>query len=345
MIDPHVHLRDWKQKEKETVEHGLSVAYQAGLDAVFEMPNTDPPLVSKESISKRIQLADSFNMKIFHGLYAGLTAEAEQIKTVVELHQEFFPRIVGLKLYAGPTTSSGGSLDVAKKKEKELVFNCLVKSGYTGILAVHCEKEDLIQHDVFSPANPFSHTLARPPLAETESVREIVSLAEKAGFAGTLHICHVSLAESVRIIDEARQGKRIKITCGVTPHHLLLDEDAMKTESGHLFKVNPPLRSPSEKQQLFGLLVNNKINWIETDHAPHKKSEKRTASGLPGFPVYPHLIKWLMEKGLTVKIIRDLTHNNIERAFGFSITNTNRPGDENLASEYEFDPYESIFKL
>ena len=59
MIDPHVHLRDWNQSGKETLRHGLSVAWRAGLDAVFEMPNTDPPLTTEEAIKRRIADADS----------------------------------------------------------------------------------------------------------------------------------------------------------------------------------------------------------------------------------------------------------------------------------------------
>ncbi len=80
MIDPHVHLRDWNQAGKETLRHGLSVAFRAGLDAVFEMPNTDPPLVTRDAIRRRIDDADaacrSLGIRIFHGLYAGLTAVA-----------------------------------------------------------------------------------------------------------------------------------------------------------------------------------------------------------------------------------------------------------------------------
>jgi len=83
MIDPHVHLRDWNQTVKETVKHGLSVAYKAGLDAVFEMPNTDPAMTSLEELKRRIQLADKaikeLKIRIHHGIYAGVTPNADQI--------------------------------------------------------------------------------------------------------------------------------------------------------------------------------------------------------------------------------------------------------------------------
>ncbi len=103
MIDPHVHLRDWEQREKETVAHGLMVALRAGLDGVFEMPNTAPPLISRGTIEERLQLADEVRKglpgEIFHGLYGGITPDVDQIHEVVIAHGELFPRVVGLKLF------------------------------------------------------------------------------------------------------------------------------------------------------------------------------------------------------------------------------------------------------
>ena len=95
MIDPHVHLRDWSQKSKETLRHGLSVAWRAGLDAVFEMPNTDPPLTTRVAILRRIEEADaalaSLRVPLFHGLYAGLTASPPQIEEAVAGMAGAFP--------------------------------------------------------------------------------------------------------------------------------------------------------------------------------------------------------------------------------------------------------------
>ena len=92
MIDPHAHMRDWEQSSKETLKHGLDVAYRAGLDAVFEMPNTDPPLTSRKVILNRIELGNTaiaeLGKNIFHGIFAGLTADVEQIKEVAALAME-----------------------------------------------------------------------------------------------------------------------------------------------------------------------------------------------------------------------------------------------------------------
>ncbi len=183
MIDPHVHLRDWGQAGKETLRHGFSVAYRAGLDAVFEMPNTDPPLVTRDAILRRIDDADTarrgLGIQIFHGLYAGLTAVPRQIEEAVRAWKELFPRVVGLKMYAGHSTGQMGIVDTG---EQALVYRTLAALGFTGVLAVHCEKESLLRPTEWDPARPVSHARARPPAAEVASVDDQKKLARTAHF-------------------------------------------------------------------------------------------------------------------------------------------------------------------
>jgi dihydroorotase len=335
MIDPHVHLRDWNQKNKETVKHGLSVAERAGLDAVFDMPNTDPALITVNNIEQRIKLAESAESEVFYGLYAGLTADPEQIKEVINIYNRLFPKIVGFKLFAGKST---GNLAVISEEKQKIIFETLNRNKYKGLVAVHCEKESLINNGKYSPEEPFTHAEARPQQAETESIKDIIKCAESAGFKGTVNICHVSLSESVNIINNASAG--FNLTCGVTPHHLLLNEDMMKQKDGFLLKMNPPLRKKKENGKLLKMLSEEKINWIETDHAPHKLSEKRVCSGIPGFPVYPLLIKWLFYNGFSRELIEKITHDNIQAAFNIEIKKSRRNGELNLFDEYEFDAYE-----
>ena len=125
MIDPHAHLRDWNQSHKDTVYHALKVFYLIGGDGLMEMPNTDPPLTSKETIEDRIELEDNAvarlkqeyeNFKMFVGLYAGITADPIQIEEVVEAHAELFPSVVGLKMFAGHSTGNMGIIERPVKK-------------------------------------------------------------------------------------------------------------------------------------------------------------------------------------------------------------------------------------
>jgi dihydroorotase len=352
MIDPHVHLRDWNQKYKETLEHGLETAYRAGLDAVFEMPNTSPAITSIDLIIQRIADKDSAmdklknkypNFNMSYGLFAGVTANPVKIKEVVEAYNEL-NEVVGLKMFAGKST---GDLAIIEEDKQILVYDTLADLDYRGVIAVHCEKEALMKPELWAPSNPYTHTLARPPEAEVASVRNQIRFAYRAGFEGTLHVCHISVPEALELIEESRKHVEFEITCGITPHHAMMYDEMMKEINGLLRKMNPPLR-PKGMQQA---LSDGRINWIETDHAPHTRKEKLNepyASGVPVFPYYPRFIKFLREKGMPEKQIDDLTHNNIEKAFGINVKNTRRAGTqsdeelESLSKEYEFDAFKKI---
>lgn len=350
MIDPHVHLRDWNQSDKETVAHGLEVAWKAGLDGVFEMPNTDPPLTSGRMIRQRIELADRIldgsprlSTGFFHGVYAGLTSDMSQIEEAVETYNSLFPRVVGFKLFAGHST---GNLGVVSEQDQRRVFRALTKLGFQGVLAVHCEKEGLMKAGLWDPTDPVTHCRSRPPEAETESVRDIIGFAAEEGFRGTLHVCHISVAESVQILQEEKARSGLRLTCGVTPHHLLLSSKHMTGTEGLHLKMNPPLRSEENRHALVRHLAEGRITWIETDHAPHTLKEKlsgaRCPSGIPGLPIYPRLIRLLKDWDMTDQEIARVTHDRIVDCFGIEIANSARIGANDLAGEYEFDPYRAL---
>ncbi|MCD6396889.1 MAG: dihydroorotase, partial [Spirochaetaceae bacterium] len=188
--------------------------------------------------------------------------------------------------------------------------------------------------------------LARPPEAEIESVRDQIGLAEKEGFRGTLHVCHVSVPESLNIIEEIRGQEAFTITCGITPHHALLSVEDMKWEHGILLKMNPPLRSEAMRSEMFRGLLKGRIDWIETDHAPHTVKEKLEdhASGIPVLQFYDRFIKYLLKSGLTEEMVERLTYKNIVEAFSIpEKTFTKNPGSQNIPyDEYGFDPFNSI---
>jgi dihydroorotase len=342
LIDPHVHLRDWDQADQETVRHGLQVARWAGLDAVFEMPNTSPPLTSRATIERRIALADRVcgEIGITHGLYAGLTSSPDQVREVVEAHADLYPRVVGLKLFAGHSTGHMGIVDL---EDQRSIYRQLARAGYRGVLAVHAEKESHL--GTWDPARPSSHARARPPEAEVASVEDQVRLAEEEGFCGVLHIAHLSVPRTLGVMREAR-GRRIpfRITCGITPHHALLTAEDMDRPGGALLKVNPPLRPRCLQVQLLAALLDGEVDWIETDHAPHALEAKTTghASGVPGLPFYPSFLRILLARGLHPSTLDDLTHGNVERVFGFSVPRRAHAGPRALSGEYPFDPFSGV---
>jgi len=351
VIDPHVHLRDWNQNNKETLDHGIDVAYRAGLDCIFEMPNTDPAITSRDSIEKRIELADKAVLKLgvpfFHGLYAGITPDPAQIEEMVKSYSDLFPRVIGLKMFAGNSTGNMGILDERSQKR---VYSTLAKLGYKGVLAVHCEDERFISKDIWHPEKPFSHCLSRPPTSEIESVKNQLEFARKAGFKGTLYICHVSVPYSLEEIERVRKHSRLNVCSEISPHHAVLNDKYIEKQDGLLLKMNPPLRPKWMQERMLNSVLEGRIDWIGTDHAPHTLKDKLEGgwvddkyvghcSGIPGLPFYPLFIKLLRSKGASEQLIDDITHNNIVKTFGIEIPNTKRVPEVGLAKEYEFDPY------
>ena len=348
MIDPHVHLRDWNQAAKETLRHGFSVAWRAGLDGLFEMPNTDPPLTTRETILRRIDDADAalrgLGVGLFHGLYAGLTAVPRQIEEAVRAWRELFPRVVGLKMFAGNST---GNMGIRMREEQALVYRTLAALGFTGVLAVHCEKEELLRPGDGDSARPVSHARARPPAAEVASVDDQVQLAQKAAFRGTLAVCHISTPWALDILKGGHSkgpaaAAGFRVACGLTPHHALLDANMMEGPDGVLLKVNPPLRPKPMPSIMLQRLFDGDIDWIETDHAPHTRADKVEgfASGIPGSPLPPGIPRDAVGKRHACAArIRELSHDAICRAFGLSISASGRRPEPDLAREYPFDPF------
>ena len=130
MIDPHVHLRDWNEKEKETLVHGMESGYLSGIDTFFDMPNTNPPITNRENALKRIEDGIKAEeelrkrgMDVHYHLYLGLTPNKEQISEMVSLYSSLFPRIIGLKLFASHSTGNMGIID---EEEEKNVFQVLL---------------------------------------------------------------------------------------------------------------------------------------------------------------------------------------------------------------------------
>ncbi len=352
MICPHLHLRDWGEKEKETIKHGLWVAYNAGLDAVLEMPNTLPAMISKEHIMRRIRQADLYRkelgqegIEIFHGLYAGITADPVQIEEVVKLHEKHFPRVAGLKMYAGHST---GNMGIISEDTQLNVYMTLAMLGYEGVLAVHCEKEKYIHNDPnkddpLVAKVPVAHSLSRPPNSELMSVIDQINFAHEANYKGTLHICHVSVPETLKYIEKRRNSLGFRVTCGITPHHTLLNEDMMLDERGLLLMMNPPLRPKKMQEYMLKALLDGRIDWIETDHAPHtlKDKKEKYLSGIPVLHFYQSFIDILKRRGASDRLISSITHKNIEDVFNIEISRKKRRSlsRDELSAEYEFDPF------
>ncbi|MGI6436648.1 MAG: dihydroorotase [Sphaerochaeta sp.] len=347
MIDPHVHLRDWNLSAKETLAHGLLVAERSGFTAVIDMPNTDPPLTTKARIIKRIEAANRTKRNVSYHLWAGVTGDPAQIDEVVKSCEELFPSVVGLKLFAGHST---GNMGLVEEEIQGRVYRHLARRNYTGAVALHCEKEALLRPELYDNADLSTQSLARPPEAEVASIRDQLSFSKEAGFAGHLHIAHLSTIEGLLLVEEAkREGRRI--SCGVTPHHLLLNRDMAKDRRLYA-KMNPPLRDEETRKKLFEALLEGRIDWVESDHAPHTIADKETgASGIPGFSGMLLLLKVLYEHGLSRGMMQSLFGGNVQGTLKLPPREIVLPSYEALppliaaaSGEYPYDSFRGLFQ-
>lgn len=341
MIDPHVHLRDWEERDKETISHAFRVAGTLGFTDLFDMPNTRPPLTSRENIEKRLRYAEPYEKEsgVSYHLYGGLTRDEREIEEMVRAVDDLFPKVVGLKVFLSQST---GNMGISDYSSQRMVFEKLHDLGYSGVVVVHAEKEALFHPELYVKGEWDTHSLSRPRESEIESVRDIIRIVEETDFKGHLHVAHVSTKDSVKLISEAKKrGDRISF--GVTPHHALFASSDAKEHSKYL-KMNPPLRDEEDREYIFRSLLDGTADNIESDHAPHTLLDKENgASGIPSLPLMGILIDRLLKSGISKERLMDLTGGNISRIF--SVPYKEVPIREDIESlsislmkEYPFSP-------
>lgn len=313
-IDPHVHCRDEEQSDKATIAGVLTLAHSQGVDMIFDMPNTARPVTNRERVKERLTLVPE-NERDNYRLYVGLTGEESQLEEALWCYDNIL-EVIGLKMFAG---RSVGDLSVIDTRDQRMMYRWLAERKFGGVLAVHCEKEEFLNPKLWDPINPITHTWARMEIAEIASVQDQITSATVEGYAGRLHICHITCPLSVFLINEAKKAGS-RISCGVTPHHLMWNNSMMNQEDGLIYKMNPPLREQKSVLELRKQLWAGAIDMIETDHAPHTSAEKQPPlclSGYPSLELYGKFVtEFLPSFWLSQTQIKALTRDNILKVFG-----------------------------
>ena len=286
--DVHVHLREPGFSYKETVKTGTLAGAAGGYTALCPMPNLKPVPDSQEHLDE--QLACIRRDACVKTVPMGAITVGEDGKVLSDLE--------ALAPFVSAFSDDGrGVADAALMREAMVRAKALGK-----IIAAHCE--DL----TYAPADPRS---------EWSEVERDILLAKETGCA--LHVCHVSSAVSLELI---RQAKRdgIDVTCETGPHYLLLDE-SMREDHGR-WKMNPPLRSPADREALVAALLDGTVDMIATDHAPHSAEEKAkgfagSLNGIVGLEcAFPTLYTGLVKTGiLTLEKLIALMSDNPRNRF------------------------------
>jgi dihydroorotase len=258
-VDPHVHLRTPGQEYKEDLESGTAAAAAGGVCAVIAMPNTDPVVDDPAIFGSLVQRA-RHEARIPVGFLGAITRglRGEELTEMAALADA---GALGFTDDGKPVVSAG-------ILRKALQYQRL--SG--GLIALHEEDPALSRGGVMHEG-PIS---ARLGLAGIPSVSESTMIARDAAIAlyedARVHFQHLSASESVEAVERAKHSGA-RVTAEVTPHHLILTDDLVRTLDSR-FKVNPPLRSAADRRTLLDAVRSGVIDCIATDHAPHARHEK-----------------------------------------------------------------------
>ncbi|MFQ5669147.1 MAG: dihydroorotase [Acidobacteriota bacterium] len=258
-IDMHVHLREPGREDAETIRTGTQAAAAGGFTAVAAMPNTEPPNDDRAVTEFILRKAACHGVVRVHPI--GCVTKGRAGRELAE---------IGDLCAAGCVAVSDDGSPVASA----LVMRRALEYCRTfGIPVIdHCEDPSLSAAGVMNegPVSTVLGLRGAPAEAESIMVERDIQLAGLA--EGRVHIAHVSTRDSIEAIRRAK-NRGMDITAEVTPHHLLLTDECLKSYDSN-FRVNPPLRQEADRAACVQALVEGVIDCIATDHAPHPNQEK-----------------------------------------------------------------------
>lgn len=261
LIDIHAHLREPGFEHKEDVESGTRAAAHGGFTAVCAMPNTSPVCDTGSAVRFLVERAAERGVVRVHPI--GACTVGQKGQALAEIGDMAAEGAVALSDDGAPIASAG----IAR-----LVMDYAKQFGLTVIS--HCEDPTLVGRGVVNEgaASTRLGLPGWPAAAEEIVVARDIALAELTGCR--VHLAHLSTARSIELV-RAAKAAGVPVTCEVTPHHLFLDETVMDASSYDTnLKMNPPLRTPRDREALIAGLVDGTIDAIATDHAPHAAHEK-----------------------------------------------------------------------
>jgi dihydroorotase len=270
-IDPQVHFREPGATHKEDLSTGARACAAGGITAFLEMPNTRPTTTTHEALAWKKARAAEVSL-VHYGFFIGATPDNLEVQRDAE-------QVCAIKVFMG---SSTGDLLVSDPADLERIF----ASGRRTI-AVHAEDEARLRERsqrFAGRTDPAVHSELRDAEAALLASRLALELSER--FDRRLHILHMSTGDEVELLRAQGKGAG-RVSCEVTPQHLLLHAPEAYEALGTRAQMNPPLRDRGHAERLWAGLHDGTIDCIATDHAPHTLEEKaqpygRAPSGMPG---------------------------------------------------------------
>lgn len=294
VIDDQVHFREPGLTHKGEIYTEAKAAVAGGVTSFMEQPNTAPPATTVERLEEKYARAAEVSLANF-SFFIGTTNN--NLDELLKIN----PRnVAGVKIFLG---SSTGDMLVDNEEQLDNVF-AKVKT----LIAVHAEDDPMIKRNVEEYRAKYGddmpadyHGLIRSREACYASSSKAIARAKK--FGTRLHVFHISTADELELFDNSVPLREKKITAEVCIHHLWFSDADYKTK-GNFIKWNPSVKTANDREALWKALLDNRIDVIATDHAPHTMEEKQQSylKAPSGGPLVQHSLVAMLEKAREGKI-------------------------------------------
>jgi dihydroorotase len=305
-IDDQVHFREPGLTHKGDIESESRAAVAGGVTSYIEQPNTVPNAVTQEILEEKYKIAAE---KSFANYSFMMGATNDNLTEVLKTNPK---NVAGIKIFLG---SSTGNMLVDNEEVLEKIF-----SSTPMLIAVHCEDETTIKNNLEKYKAEYgedipvqAHPLIRSEEACYISSSKAVALAKKTG--ARLHIFHLSTAKEMELFTNKIPLEQKKITAEVCIHHLWFTNEDYDTK-GNFIKWNPAVKTENDRKALWEALLDDRIDVIATDHAPHTLEEKQQSylKAPSGGPLVQHAVVAMFESHLqgkisVEKIVQKMAHN------------------------------------
>ena len=306
VIDDQVHFREPGLTHKGDIHSESRAAVAGGVTSFMEMPNTNPPTFTQDLLEQKYQIAAQSSLANY-SFFVGASND-----NLDEVMKTDITKVCGLKIFMG---SSTGNLLVDDPRTLEGFF-----SRFPGLIAAHCEDESTIRTNSAAFKEKYGddvpieyHPLIRSEAACYLSSSFAVALAKTHGTR--FHILHISTAKETSLFDNTIPLEKKKITAEACIHHLWFNDSDYK-RLGTLIKWNPAIKTAQDQQEIFNAVMDDRIDVIATDHAPHTLEEKRNKyfQAPSGGPLIQHSLVAMLEfyhqgKISLAKIAQKMSHN------------------------------------
>ncbi|MEZ2413418.1 dihydroorotase [Muriicola sp. E247] len=297
IIDDQVHFREPGLTHKGSISTESRAAIAGGITTFMEQPNTNPQTTTLEKLEEKFQMGAQSSYANYSFLFGGTNDNLEELKRLDK------NACSGVKLFLG---SSTGNMLV----DDELVLEQIFRNTEM-VISAHCEDETTIRQNLAKYQNEFGddipvkyHPKIRSEDACYLSSSKAVALAKRTG--ARLHVFHLSTAKELELFSNDIPLSEKRITAEVCLHHLWFSDEDYEKYGTHI-KWNPAIKKSSDREGLWKALLDNRIDVVATDHAPHTLDEKDQAymKAPSGGPLVQHALPAMMEKMLQGKISRE----------------------------------------